>query len=119
MAKEYLTNETELKAVADAIRAKSGGDAPLSFPDGFAAAIAGISTGGGGASVTVAALEVTENGVYEAPAGSAYSPVAVHVAGAPTALIGTFELFDDWVGIVATVDMSALVGTFEVEEEET
>ena len=37
--------------------------------------------------------------------------------GAPTALIGTFEKFDDWVGIVAAVDMGALVGTFEVEEE--
>ena len=46
-----------------------------------------------------------------------YSPVTANVAGAPTALIGTFEKFDDWVGIVAAVDMGALVGTFEVEEE--
>ena len=37
---------------------------------------------------------------------------------APTALIGTFEKFNDWTGIVAAVDMGALVGTFVMEEEE-
>lgn len=68
-------------------------------------------------SVTVAALEITENGVYEAPPGSAYSPVTVNVAAAPTALFATFEKFDDWTGIVAAVDMSALIGTFELEDE--
>ena len=47
-----------------------------------------------------------------------YSPVTANVAGAPTALIGTFEKFDDWVGTVAAVDMGALVGTFVMEEEE-
>lgn len=39
---ELLTNDTELQTVANAIRAKTGGSAQLGFPDGFAAAIAGI-----------------------------------------------------------------------------
>ena len=38
---EYLTTETDLIKVANAIRAKSGTTAKLSFPDGFAQAIGG------------------------------------------------------------------------------
>lgn len=36
-------------------------------------------SGGGGGDITVEALSVTENGVYEAPTGKAYSPVNVEV----------------------------------------
>ena len=39
---EYLTNTTDLTAVADAIRAKSGQSGQLIYPDGFASAVAGI-----------------------------------------------------------------------------
>ena len=42
---EYLTNNTDLKKVADAIRAKGGTSAALQYPDGFAAAIEEITTG--------------------------------------------------------------------------
>ena len=45
MANEYAANAADLTAVADAIRAKTGTSEGLSFPDGFVAAIAGISTG--------------------------------------------------------------------------
>ena len=45
---EYLTNTTDLKAVADAIRTKAGSTASLAFPDGFVSAVNGIQTGGGG-----------------------------------------------------------------------
>ena len=45
MANEYTVNAADLTAVADAIRAKAGTSEGLIFPDGFAAAIAGISTG--------------------------------------------------------------------------
>lgn len=38
---EYLTTDTDLKKVADAIRAKTGSTAQLSFPEGFVSAIAG------------------------------------------------------------------------------
>ena len=41
---EYLTTNIDLKKVANAIRAKSGTTAKLSFPDGFALAISNIST---------------------------------------------------------------------------
>ena len=41
---EYLTTETDLKKVANAIRAKSGTTAKLSFPDGFVQAINSIPT---------------------------------------------------------------------------
>ena len=44
---EYLTNTTDLTAVANAIRAKSGTSAPLVYPDGFVTAIQSINTTGG------------------------------------------------------------------------
>ena len=42
---EYLTNNTDLKKVADAIRTKGGTADPLVYPDGFAEAIGNIQTG--------------------------------------------------------------------------
>ena len=42
---EYLTNNTDLTKVANAIRAKGGTSAALQYPDGFAAAIGEITTG--------------------------------------------------------------------------
>ena len=45
---EYLTTNLDLKKVANAIRAKGGTTAKLSFPDGFALAINNISTGAPG-----------------------------------------------------------------------
>ena len=45
---EYLTNTADLTKVASAIRAKAGTTEPLEWPDGFATAISGIETGGGG-----------------------------------------------------------------------
>lgn len=41
---DYLTNDTDLKAVADAIRAKGGTIEPLTYPGGFALAIEQIKT---------------------------------------------------------------------------
>lgn len=42
---DYLTNDTDLTSVADAIRTKGGTSSPLTYPSGFAAAIAAIPTG--------------------------------------------------------------------------
>lgn len=42
---DYLVTDTELTSVADAIRAKGGTSANLSFPTGFVSAINDISTG--------------------------------------------------------------------------
>ena len=67
----YIVSDTNLTAVANAIRTKGGTSEQLEFPDGFVSAIGDIQTGGG---VTVEALSVTENGTYTAPTGKAYSP---------------------------------------------
>lgn len=42
---EYLTNDTDLTKVADAIRAKGGTSEALSYPDEYVSAIAAITTG--------------------------------------------------------------------------
>jgi hypothetical protein len=44
----YLATDTDLEAVADAIRAKSGGSGQLAFPSGFVSEIGNIPSGGGG-----------------------------------------------------------------------
>lgn len=44
---EYLATNTDLKKVADAIRAKGGTTEKLSFPDGFASGIQALAAGGG------------------------------------------------------------------------
>lgn len=43
---KVLTDTASLTAVADAIREKSGGEEALVFPEGFVAAVAGITDGG-------------------------------------------------------------------------
>ena len=44
---EYLVDGADMTAVADAIRERSGTTAPLSFPDGMAAAVRNIQSAGG------------------------------------------------------------------------
>lgn len=44
---DYLTNDTDLKKVADAIRAKGNTTDSLAYPDGFVTAIGNIQAGGG------------------------------------------------------------------------
>lgn len=46
---EYLVNGADMTTVADAIREKGGTTAPLSFPEGMAAAVRGIQSGSGAA----------------------------------------------------------------------
>ena len=77
----YIVSDTNLTAVANAIRTKGGTSEQLEFPDDFVSAIGDIQTGGG---VTVEPLSVTENGTYTAPTGKAYSPVTVNVSGGGT-----------------------------------
>ena len=73
----YLTNTTDLTAVADAIRTKGSTSAPLTFPSGFVNAIDAIPTGAavlGGKTVTYmvdgavfATQSVKANETVEAP----------------------------------------------------
>lgn len=44
----YIVSDTDLTAVANAIRTKSGTSASLTFPADFVSAVEAISTGGGG-----------------------------------------------------------------------
>lgn len=79
---EYLVDGADMTTVADAIRAKGGTTAPLSFPEGMVEAINAIETGGGGADPVINPLTITENGTYTAPSGvDGYSPVTVNVSG--------------------------------------
>lgn len=68
---EYLTNDTDLKKVADAIRTKGGTNAALSYPDEYVSAINAITTGTGlkivvstvtGATVTATKGELSVSG---------------------------------------------------------
>ena len=47
----YLTTDTDLTSVANAIRTKGGTSAQLAFPAGFVSAVEAIPTGGGGYTV--------------------------------------------------------------------
>ena len=60
---EYLTNTSELTAVADAIRAKGSTTVSLSFPAGFVSAISAIETGGGVDAGMVGIIERTASSV--------------------------------------------------------
>lgn len=62
----YLATDTDLTAVANAIRTKGGTSAQLAFPQGFVDAIAAIQTGGGeDHTVEDALLTRSFSGTYE------------------------------------------------------
>lgn len=48
MAEQYIVNSADLTAIADSIRAKTGGTEQLTFPTGFTNAIGGIESGSSG-----------------------------------------------------------------------
>lgn len=58
---EYLVQDTSLTAVADAIREKGEISAALSFPDGFAQAIAAIESGSQVAKGTITPTTASKN----------------------------------------------------------
>ena len=81
----YIINDSELIAIADAIRSKNGTTDEYTTAE-MPSAIAAIISGGG--DPTIEELEVTSNGTYAAPEGvDGYSPIVVNVPqdGAPPA----------------------------------
>lgn len=55
----YLTTDTELTSIANAIRTKGGTQAQLTFPSGFVSAINAISTSGGGSGGTITGIDLS------------------------------------------------------------
>lgn len=81
----YIINDSELIAIADAIRSKNGTTDEYTTAE-MPGAIEAIVSGGGDPSIE--SLEVTSNGTYAAPEGvDGYSPIVVNVPqdGAPSA----------------------------------
>lgn len=91
----YKVTDTQLSAVADAIRTKGSTSASLEFPDGFVTAIGNIPTGGGGS--TLITKSITENGTYNASSDNAdgYSSVSVTVPSMFTK-VGEYTLTESW-----------------------
>jgi len=66
---DYLTTDTELTSVADAIRSKGGTSASLVYPSGFVSAIQAISTGTDVSDTTAAAGDVRTGKYFYTAAG--------------------------------------------------
>jgi hypothetical protein len=71
--------DTDLKAVADSIRAKGGTTENLDFPADFVSAVGNIETGGGAKEEQEKTVEITENGTTEVVAdeGKTMSKVTI------------------------------------------
>lgn len=87
---DYLVTDTELSDIADAIRAKGGTSASISFPNGFTTAIAAIPTG-----ITPTGtkqISITQNGtITEDVTNYASAEIAVNVSGGLTNIVqGSF-----------------------------
>lgn len=86
---DYLTNTTELTAVADAIREKTGENGDLIYPNGFVSAIENISSGGGSSGLVLNiiisgskyTLDKTVSEIVQA-LNSGISPVFIETNGA-------------------------------------
>lgn len=90
---DYLTTDTELTSVANAIRTKGGTSAQLVYPTGFVSAIEAIPTGGG--TLPTCTMTITYDGYFYVecsnfsngvPSGS-YLAVAVGGFVSPTQLL--------------------------------
>ena len=60
---DYLTNDTDIKKVADAIRAKGGTSAPLAYPNGFVSAIQAIKSAPSGPYMDAEYVAVEDGGI--------------------------------------------------------
>ena len=110
---DYITNDTELTSIADAIRTKGGTSASLVYPSGFISAINAIPTG---TSITVESLTVTQNGTYSAPTGKAYDPVIVAVQGGVVVTESTLANG----GIVKSISAASVIsGTLSITSNGT
>lgn len=75
---DYLTTDTELTSVANAIRTKGGTSAQLVYPTGFVSAINAIPTGGG--TLPTCTMTVTEDPDVICSDFSGGAPTGTYVA---------------------------------------
>lgn len=110
---EYLTNDTDLKKVADAIRTKGGTNAALSYPDEYVSAINAITTGTGLKIVVSAPSEAT----VTATKGE-LSVSAVSTGGSCTLIVpeaGTWSVKATLSGITSDTKTVSVVDSYAVE----
>lgn len=114
----YLTTDTDLTAVANAIRTKGGTSAPLTFPAGFVSAVEAIETGGGGGEWTSEgiATNTEPNGIVNLGSTTtvewyafAYKPLTRLQSGSVTQL-ESYALFKSGITRIEPKDMPVLYG---------
>ena len=116
---DYLTTDSDLEAVADAIRAKGATSALLVYPNGFVSAINAIPTGitpTGTKSITISAAGTTTedvanyaNAEITVPSGSATTP-ATSVTATPTISVSSGGLITASVSTTKSVTPSVSAG---------
>lgn len=108
---DYLTTDTELTSIANAIRTKGGTSASLTYPTGFVTAINNIPTG---STPTLISKNITANGTYNASSDNAdgYSSVQVLVPTKGDLLVtdslGTLNTSSTTATTVKTISVSSL-----------
>lgn len=109
---DYLTNDTDLKKVADAIRAKGGTSAPLAYPSGFVSAIQAIKSAPSGPYMDAEYVAVEDGGITNHYIKSAklYNHTAVY----PYEFCGQYNLnsldFGDASNNITTIETNAFSG---------
>lgn len=127
---EYVTTDTELTSIANAIRTKGGTSAPLVYPNGFVNAIGDIPTGGtdltsedegkvvvesDGAYVLQAqtSLNISQNGTYDTTTNDEVVVSVSGGGGSPATLVpktitenGTYNPSDDQADGYSSVTVS-------------
>lgn len=120
MALDKLVDSTQLDgnltSVANAIRAKSGGNGQLAFPAGFVSEIGNIPTGGGGITPTgTKEITITENGTTtEDVTNYASAQITVNVPSSGGGGVDRGEFTPETNTLVATFNVSKQITGFVI-----
>lgn len=109
MATEYLTNDTDLKAVANAIRNKTGGTTEIAYPNGY---VSGINKLSNTSDATVTAGDMAKGVVAYGSSGKVTGTVEETKSGNDWTAPGTLGQVAPWVATAhRTVDADVLLRT--------